>query len=144
MQDGETTDDLNESNYPYAKLTHETDQGSVNIYASWHDEQNVDGKRPTSIQVELYKQVDGERQYLDTYTVTAGDDNSWTYRVEGLPLYEDGNEVIYLVVDVSDEFRQNLQDTYGYTISLEGNVVHLYYTPSVGYVTGHINWQRQR
>ena len=41
---GETTDDLQQSAYPYVKLTHGTDQGTVNIYASWHDDQNRDRK----------------------------------------------------------------------------------------------------
>ena len=136
---GETTENLADSAYPYAKLTHGTDQGTINIYASWHDEQNRDGKRPSSIQVDLYKQVDGDKQFVKTYTVTAGRDNSWTYKVSGLPLHKNGHEVKYLA-DLSDDFRQNLQDTYGYTVSMEGPTVHLYYTPNVGYVTGHINW----
>lgn len=137
--DGETTEDLAQSAYPYVKLTHATDQGVINLYASWHDEQNRDGKRPSSIQVDLYKQVDGEKSFVKTYTITAGKNESWTYKVSGLPLYENGHEITYLA-EVSEDFRENLKDTYGYTVSLEGPVVHLYYVPAVGYVTGHINW----
>ena len=135
---GETTDDLQQSAYPYVKLTHGTDQGTVNIYASWHDDQNRDGKRPSSIQVDLYKQVGSEKTFVQTYTVTAGRDNSWTYSVSGLPLNENGQKITYLV-DVNEDFRQQLEQS-GYTCTMEGSTVHLYYTPAVGYVTGHINW----
>ena len=138
--DGESTDDQSASAYAYVKLTHALDQGSMNIYASWHDDQNRDGKRPSSIQVDLYKWIDGEKSFVKTYTINAGANNAWTYRLTGLPLYEDGKAVSH-TIDVSEDFRQQLLDSYGYTVSLEGNVVHLYYTPSVGYVTGHINWQ---
>ena len=136
----DTTDDPNKSNQAYVRLTHETDQGTFNIYANWHDESNVDGKRPTEVLVDLYKQVDGVREFKDTFTMTGGNDDSWTYSIKNLPLYEDGHKITYYA-EVSDEFRNNLKDNYNYSISLEGNVVHLYYTPSVGYVTGHINWQ---
>lgn len=79
------------------------------------------------------------KTFVKTYTVTAGNDNSWTYKITNLPLSEGGKPITYLA-DVSDDFRNNLKDTYGYTVSMEGSNVHLYYTPSVGYVTGHINW----
>ena len=136
---GNTTANLADSAKAYVKLTHSTDQGTVYLYASWHDDQNRDGKRPSSIQVDLYKQVDGVKTFVKTYTVTAGNDNSWTYKITNLPLSEGGKPITYLA-DVSDDFRNNLKDTYGYTVSMEGSNVHLYYTPSVGYVTGHINW----
>lgn len=136
---GNTTANLADSAKAYVKLTHSTDQGTVYLYASWHDDQNRDGKRPSSIQVDLNKQVDGVKTFVKTYTVTAGNDNSWTYKITNLPLSEGGKPITYLA-DVSDDFRNNLKDTYGYTVSMEGSNVHLYYTPSVGYVTGHINW----
>lgn len=136
---GNTTANLADSAKAYVKLTHSTDQGTVYLYASWHDDQNRDGKRPSSIQVDLYKQADGVKTFVKTYTVTAGKDNSWTYKITNLPLSEGGKQITYLA-DVSDDFRNNLKDTYGYTVSMEGSNVHLYYTPSVGYVTGHINW----
>ena len=136
---GNTTANLADSAKAYVKLTHSTDQGTVYLYASWHDDQNRDGKRPSSIQVDLHKQIDGVKTFVKTYTVTAGNDNSWTYKITNLPLSEGGKQITYLA-DVSDDFRSNLKDTYGYTVSMEGSNVHLYYTPSVGYVTGHINW----
>ena len=138
-KNGQTTSNFADSAYAYVRLSHGTDQGSVNLYASWHDDQNRDGKRPTSIQVDLYKQVDGVKNFVKTYTVTAGADNSWTYKITGLPLYENGHAITYLS-EVSEDFRNNLKETYNYTVSMEGPVVHLYYTPAVGYVTGHINW----
>lgn len=136
---GNTTANLADSAKAYVKLTHSTDQGTVYLYASWHDDQNRDGKRPSSILIDLYKQVDGVKTLVKTYTVTAGNDNSWTYKITNLPLSEGGKAITYLA-DVSEDFRNKLQNTYGYTVSMEGSNVHLYYTPSVGYVTGHINW----
>lgn len=138
--DGATTDQLLESGQAYAKLTHDTEQSTTILAVSWHDDSNRDGKRPSSVQVDLYKQVDGEREFLRTVTITAGSGGTWSYRIKGLPLYENGEKVLYLA-DISDEFRNQLQDNYGYTCSLEGSVVHLYYSPETGYVNAKINWE---
>lgn len=137
--DGGVSSLLNQSGYPFVRLTHDEDQCTVNVYASWHDEQNRDGKRPTSLLVDLYKQVDGERTYMDTLTLTAGRDNSWTYTVRNLPMFEDGKEILY-VADVSEDFRAQLEESTGYTVAIQGLNVHLYYTPKVGFVTTQVHW----
>ena len=109
---GNTTANLADSAKAYVKLTHSTDQGTVYLYASWHDDQNRDGKRPSSIQVDLYKQVDGIKTFVKTYTVTAGNDNSWTYKITNLPLSEGGKQITYLA-DISDDFRINHKHSNG-------------------------------
>lgn len=139
MVEGGTTSVLAQSGYPFVRLTHDEDQCTINVYASWHDEQNRDGKRPTSLLIDLYKQVDGERTYMDTLTVTAGRDNSWTYTVRNLPMFENGKEILY-VADVSEDFRTQLEESTGYTVAIQGLNVHLYYTPKMGFVTTQVHW----
>lgn len=134
-----TTDDAALSDRAWVRLTHAIDQGTIDVYASWHDEQNRDNKRPASLQVELYKQVDGVREYMRTLTLVAGRDNSWSSKITGLPLYEGGKPVTYLV-DISEDFRGELESTYGYTVSTQDNVVHLYYTPQTGTVSTKLYW----
>ena len=134
-----TTEDASLSDRTWIRLTHAIDQGTIDVYASWHDEQNRDNKRPASLQVELYKQVDGIRTYMRTVTLIAGRDNSWANRISGLPLFEDGKEIIYLV-DISEDFRNELMNGYGYTVATQENVVHLYYTPQTGSVSTKLYW----
>jgi len=135
---GNTTSELSESHYPYIRLTHPIDQGTVNLNISWHDEKDRDGKRPSSVLVDLYKQVEGVREFISTVTVTAGDNNSWVYTISKLPLFEEGREITYLA-EVSEDYRQQLKEI-GYTVSIEGPVVHMYYTPEQGSVSTQIYW----
>lgn len=138
--DGKTTEDISDSAYPYVKLAHDTQQGTITLYAAWHDSSNRDGKRPTSVQVELYQQVDGAQTWIKPLTLVAGRDNSWTYQVTGLPLFENGKAVTYFA-EISDDTRTMLLDSCGYTVSPQGNVINLYYTPEIGDITGQISWQ---
>lgn len=137
--DGATTEDFSQSGRAYVRLTHDVQQGSVYLAVNWHDDSNKDGKRPTSVLVDLYKQVDGVRTFVETVTITAGSAGRWDRLMSELPLWENGKQVMY-IAEVSDDFRNQLKDQYNYTCSMEGLIVHMYYTPEVGSVSTRIHW----
>ena len=51
----------------------------------WNDKNNQDGKRPTSLKVTLSNGVE----------VTLNEANNWTAKVEKLPKYDNGKEIVY-------------------------------------------------
>lgn len=133
------TNDFTESDRAYVKLTHIAETQTMNFSVNWHDEDNRDNMRPESVLVDLYKTVGNNSPiYVQTLDITAGEYDTWTYRVTGLAGYEDGQPVVYSI-EVSDEFKQQLASL-GYTVSTQDNVVHLYYTPGKGSITTQIYW----
>lgn len=133
------TDDFTESDRAYVKLTHIAETQTMNFSVNWHDEDNRDNMRPESVLVDLYKTVGNHSPiYVQTLDITAGEYDTWTYRVTGLAGYEDGQPVVYSI-EVSDEFKQQLASL-GYTVSTQDNIVHLYYTPGKGSITTQIYW----
>lgn len=138
--DGENVFDPTESTMPVATLKHDLQTYTINTYVSWHDDNNHDGKRPESLTIDFWKEVNGKTTLLDTMTVSAGEDNSWRYKRAGLPQYENGSEVRYYV-DLSDDFRAELLSTYKYTASVQDNILHLYYKAEKGDVTAIVSWE---
>ena len=133
------TDDFTESDRAYVKLTHIAETQTMNFSVNWHDEDNRDNMRPESVLVDLYKTVGNNSPiYVQTLDITAGEYDTWTYRVTGLAGYEDGQPVVYSI-EISDEFKQQLASL-GYTVSTQDNIVHLYYTPGKGSITTQIYW----
>ena len=133
------TDDFTESDRAYVKLTHIAETQTMNFSVNWHDEDNRDNMRPESVLVDLYKTVGNNQPvYVQTLDITAGEYDTWTYRVTGLAGYEDGQPVVYSI-EVSDEFKAQLASL-GYTVSTQDNIVHLYYAPGKGSITTQIYW----
>ena len=75
----------------------------VTVKKVWEDEDNQDGKRPTSIQVQL--KADGQ-DYGNPVTLTS---ENWTHTFSNLPKKANGQDIVYTVVEVSK--------TDGYTAS---------------------------
>ena len=65
----------------------------------WDDSNNQDGKRPTSVTVQL--QANGTNVTGKTATITSA--NNWTYIFEDLDKYLNGSEVRYTVVETNVE-----------------------------------------
>ena len=64
----------------------------------WNDNNNQDGKRPTSIKVKLYKKVGNNNQeYVTEKVVTEGADKAWKWKFENLDKYENKQEIQYTV-----------------------------------------------
>ncbi len=87
---------------------------SVSVTKGWNDENNQDGIRPESIEVQLT--ADGEPV---GETINLSKDNNWTHTWNGLDLYADGEEIDYSVKEV------NVPE--GYTSSINnanhGNII---------------------
>ncbi len=103
----------------------------VKITKVWNDENDQDGIRPESIQVDLLK----NGSLLETITLNAA--NSWTYSRADLPMYEDG-------VLQSYTFQEKNVPA-GYTSSIQKNDVTDYiisnsHTPDVTQLTVKKQW----
>jgi hypothetical protein len=87
---------------------HTPGQTSVTVTKAWDDQNDQNGKRPDSVQIQLY--ADGVA-LGDPVTLTAAD--GWTYTWNGLDEMSGGNKIIYTVQEVSD--------VEGYTSTATGN-----------------------
>ena len=74
---------------------------------NWDDNDNQDGKRPTSITVNLL--ADGEK--VDSQKVAAAADGTWTASFTNLPKYKDGREIKYTVTEEAiEEYETIIND----------------------------------
>ena len=89
-QSGGTKDD----NYDLTN-TYTPGTTQVTVTKVWSDNDDQDGKRPTSIEVQL--KADG-KDYGDPVTLTGED---WTYTFSNLPEKANGQDIKYTVVEVS-------------------------------------------
>ena len=77
---------------------------SKTVTKTWDDADNQDGKRPTSITVDLYKSIKGEEaSKVDgkTATITAAQDGSWSYEYKDLPVFDGDDEITYSVKETA-------------------------------------------
>ena len=73
------------------------DTTTVTVNKVWNDNNNVNGKRPESIKLQV---KDGERvvkeQVVNVDNANNGDTNNWTYTFTDLPKYDaNGQEIVY-------------------------------------------------
>ena len=73
------------------------DTTTVTVSKVWNDNNNVNGKRPESIKLQV---KDGERvvkeQVVNVDNANNGDTNNWTYTFTDLPKYDaNGQEIVY-------------------------------------------------
>ena len=72
------------TNDPDYNLTnkHEPEKRTIEGQKIWNDNNNQDGKRPTSIKVKLYKKVgNGAKELKETKEVTEGADKAWNMKM---------------------------------------------------------------
>lgn len=103
----------------------------VEVKKVWKDADDQDGKRPESIQVQLYA---GEETCGDP--VTLNEDNDWTYKWEGLDKCANGEEIEYTVgeLEVEDYDSETTGDM------AEGYVITNIHVPEVTDVTVKKVW----
>ncbi|MCC8046346.1 MAG: Cna B-type domain-containing protein, partial [Clostridiales bacterium] len=77
---------------------------------TWFDNDNLSGERPASITINLL--ADGEK--VDSQTVTAAEDGTWTYSFANLAKYKDGKEITYTITE---------EAVAGYTATIDGSNV---------------------
>ena len=92
---------------------------------TWLDSNNQDGKRPSSITINLL--ADGKLK-LSTTTDAAA---NWAYSFTDLPVYENGHEITYTIEEVVPE---------GYTVSYDGNNIMNRYDPEKTSINGVKTW----
>ncbi|MGO5161090.1 MULTISPECIES: Cna B-type domain-containing protein, partial [unclassified Bilifractor] len=90
--------------------THQPETTKIKVTKIWNDSGNQDGKRPNSVNVQLY--ADGK---ASGKPVTLTESNNWLYTWTGLPMYKNGGtKIAYTVKEVSDLPS-------GYTSSVTGS-----------------------
>ena len=107
--------------------THTPELTSVSGTKTWNDNNNQDGKRPTSITVNLL--ANGVKK--DSQNVSADVNGNWTYSFTGLPKYAEGKEIVYTVTEDAVE---------GYTTELDGTNIINTHKPETTKVAGTKTW----
>ena len=90
--------------------SHTPETISVNGTKTWNDKDNIDDKRPEFITVNLL--ANGEK--IDSQTVRAKEDGTWSYSFPNLPKYADGEEIDYSVTE--DVVKYYTTEVDGYNI----------------------------
>ena len=104
---------------------HTPEKVSVEGSKTWNDEENQDGKRPSSITVRLF--ADGTE--VTSKIVTANDNWSWSFT--GLDKYNSGTEIVYTISEdtVAD-----------YTTVVDGYNITNTHTPEKISISGSKTW----
>ena len=113
--------------------THTPGKTNLKVTKAWNDNNNQDGIRPASIQVQLY--ADG-KELGEPVTLNAA--NQWTYNWTDLDLRKAGQDIKYTVEEVGDNK--------GYTLATDvkdaSNVILTNnHTPEVTKISGVKTWK---
>lgn len=99
---------------------------TVTVKKVWDDADNQDGLRPTTIKVHLLANGK-EVQSIDL----AGQGNEWTHTFTDLPVYKDGQKVVYTVTEDKVD---------NYTTKIDGTTITNTYKPGKTSLTVTKNW----
>ena len=115
------------------------EQTSVNVNKVWNDNNNQDGVRPNEIQVQLVKEVGGQKTELEDKIITLSDDNQWKGTFDNLPVYENGEKITYSVKEITIS---------GYSVNITQNSENNFtitntHTPGVTSVNVNKVWDDQ-
>ena len=88
------------SGFTITNTPHETD---VSVLKVWDDAEDQDGKRPETIQVQLYQTIGSgtEAKYGDAVTLDDTTTPAWSYTWEHLPAKQGDDEITYRVDEVA-------------------------------------------
>ncbi|EKS20343.1 LPXTG-domain-containing protein [Streptococcus sp. F0442] len=100
---------------------------TVTVKKVWDDADNQDGLRPTTIKVHLLANGK-EVQSIDL----AGQGNEWTHTFTDLPVYKDGQKVVYTVTEDKVD---------NYTTKIDGTTITNSYKPGKTSLTVTKNWE---
>ena len=102
--------------YTGSVIPPEDEKVQISGAKTWDDKDDKAGKRPESIVVNLYRNIDGESALVESKTVTAA--NNWTYDFGKFPTEIDGKIINY---NLSEE------PVSGYTAYINGfNITNVY------------------
>ena len=91
--------------------SHTPEVTEVSGTKTWDDKDNIDGERPEFITVRLLANGDE----IDSQTVRAKEDGTWSYSFPNLPKYENGEEINYTVTE--DVVKYYTTEVDGYNIT---------------------------
>ena len=100
----------------------------------WQDSGNVDGKRPSSIIVVLYKTVEGTTSEVDRKEVSSSD--NWLWSWDNLPAMESGKTITYSI----DEEPAHEGDLDAYTKAISGYDITNTHIPEKISISGSKVW----
>ena len=87
------------------------------VTKTWNDEDDNDGMRPESITIQLLDgngevvEYNGQTEFtLTTDNATEEDSNKWSFTFENLPVYSEGQEINYTVVEKVDSEKYERTD----------------------------------
>ena len=89
--------------------THTPAKRTVSVTKAWDDGHDQDGKRPSTVKVQLY--ADGQKSGTE---VTLKAEDGWSHTWSELPVKKSGREIVYTVKEVSSPS--------GYTASVTGDM----------------------
>lgn len=95
---------------------------------TWDDKDNQDGKRPSSIVINLL----ADEVQVASKTVTAADNWSWAF--ENLPVYAGGRRIVYTITE---------EPVADYASAVHGHSVTNHYTPETVTLSGSKTWMDQ-
>ena len=131
-----------------ATFINNTDQTSVTVRKVWNDDNNRDGKRPTSIQVQLYAD-----EVASGDAVMLNEDGEWTYTWPSLATKNGDADIVYTVKEVGESDEDKITFTLGENNTVEYSVTYSVddatgdklitnaYTPETTTVTATKEWQ---
>ena len=117
----------------------------ITVTKKWEDEHNQDGIRPDSIQMVLTGKVGNDTVITKFITIEGNrTEDTKTATFEDLPVYKDGQEIIYTISETAVESEGN-GDLSQYTSSGEGTEENNYtitneYTPGLTSITVNKVW----
>ena len=107
---------------------------------TWNDDDNRDGKRPTSITINLMRKVkgsDAEPEQIDTITVEPDAEGKWSWNFKDLPKYAPGS-----TTDAKTEYEYSVTENPvdEYTTEYDGNNVINTHAPEKTTITAIKVW----
>ena len=99
--------------------THTPKLVNVAVKKDWSDQNDQDGKRPTDLTVELWK---NNAKVIGTVTLNSG--NGWTATIRNLPEYENGDKIIYSWVEKDLPVGYSLSEPVVTSTEAEGIITH--------------------
>ena len=120
--------------------THQVKKVDVTATVKWADGDNRDGVRPTSVNLQLKSQIEGEAAENVGDPIAVNEKANWTKTWTGLAEYKAGKKVVYTVEVVGLKGGED-----GYTAEITGDAgtgftITATHVPAVAEIKASVNW----
>lgn len=117
-----------------ASITNTTETTTVSVKKTWDDNNDQDGKRPSSVTVKL---LANNNETGDTLTLS--ETKGWTDTFTDLPKYKNGSEIAYTVEEVLDGDTKEYYDSEVKPVNCGFEITNSH-TPATTTVSGSKTW----